>query len=85
MAASKAVERLMRGKQEPVRVVAMCTFEALQDYELGFRQFDVVSVLAQAQEVFPFLSPFFFSISSCREMRDERFFFFSDGIRTIFF
>jgi hypothetical protein len=45
------------GESEGVRVVAMCTFEAVQDYELGFRQYDVLTAIAKAEEVpppFPF-------------------------------
>ncbi len=47
------------GESEGVRVVAMCTFEAVQDYELGFRQYDVLTAIAKAEEVpqpFPFVS-----------------------------
>lgn len=38
------------GESEGVRVVAMCTFEAVQDYELGFRQYDVLTAIAKAEE-----------------------------------
>jgi hypothetical protein len=43
------------GESEGVRVVAMCTFEAVQDYELGFRQYDVLTAIAKAEEVNPSL------------------------------
>ncbi|ELR19158.1 SH3 domain containing protein [Acanthamoeba castellanii str. Neff] len=39
------------GESEGVRVVAMCTFEAVQDYELGFRQYDVLTAIAKAEEI----------------------------------
>jgi hypothetical protein len=31
----------------------MCTFDAVQDYELGFRQYDVLTAIAKAEEVRP--------------------------------